>query len=102
MVRKSSKNTKTMTTPTVKPQEEENKGNNNIYVNVYPILQLNCIVDGVELSWRDIKKALNNTEGIQEIKIFGISNKLYKEIINYLKEENIKYVVYERSRIGLY
>ena len=58
-MRKSSKNTKTTTTPTVKPQEVENKGNNNIYVNVYPILQLNCIVDGVELSWRDIKKALN-------------------------------------------
>lgn len=72
----------------------------DIYTNVYTISQLNCFVDGEELSWREVKKALNN-EKINEIKIFGISNKLYKEIINYLNEEGIKYTLYGKSRIVL-
>lgn len=65
------------------------------------IVQLNCIIDGEELSWREIKKALNNDNTIQEIKTFGISNKLYREIINYLKDEGIKYIEYGKSRIVL-
>lgn len=72
----------------------------DIYTNVYTINQLNCFVDGEELSWRDVKKTLNN-EKINEIKIFGISNKLYKEILTYLKEEEIDYTLYGRSRIVL-
>lgn len=84
---------------TVNTPESSSK-QSDIYVNVYNIVQLNCIVDGEELSWRDVKKTLNN-EKIDEIKIFGISNKLYKEIINYLNEENIKYTIYGRSRITL-
>lgn len=72
---------------------------NDIYNNVYTIHQLNCIIDGEELSWREVKKALHNNEDINEIKIFSISNKLYKEIIAYLKEEDIKYTIYGRSRI---
>ena len=72
----------------------------DIYTNVYTINQLNCFVDGEELSWRDVKKTLNN-EKIDEIKIFGISNKLYKEILAYLKEEDIDYTLYGRSRIVL-
>ena len=72
----------------------------NIYNNVYTIKQLNCFSEGEELNWRDIKKVLNN-EKINEIKIFGISNKLYKEIITYLNEEGIKYTIYGRSRIVL-
>lgn len=72
----------------------------DIYQNVYTITQLNCFADGEELSWREVKKVLNN-EHIDEIKIFGISNKLYKEIINYLNEEGIKYIIYGRSRIVL-
>lgn len=79
---------------------ESSSKQSDIYVNVYNIIQLNCIVDGEELTWRDIKKVLNN-EKINEIKIFGISNKLYKEIINYLNEEGIKYTIYGRSRITL-
>lgn len=73
----------------------------NIYVNVKTIVQLKCVIDGEELSWRDIKKVLNH-EKIDEINIFGISNKLYKEITSYLKEEDIKHVIYGRSRIALY
>ena len=72
----------------------------DIYTNVCTISQLNCFVDGEELSWRDVKKTLNN-EKINEIKIFGISNKLYKEILTYLKEEEIDYTLYGRSRIVL-
>lgn len=72
----------------------------NIYNNIYTIRQLNCFNEGEELSWRDIKKVLNN-EKVDEIKIFGISNKLYKEIIAYLNEEGIKYTIYGRSRIVL-
>lgn len=79
---------------------EDISNSTNIYTNVYNIAQLNCFVDGEELSWRDIKKTLNN-EKVNEIKIFGISNKLYKEILNYLNEENIKYTIYGRSRIVL-
>ena len=79
---------------------EATSNQSDIYVNIYTISQLPCIVDGEELSWRDVKKTLNN-EKINEIKIFGISNKLYKEIINYLQEEGINYTVYGRSRIVL-
>ena len=79
---------------------EDISNSTNIYTNVYNIAQLNCFVDGEELSWRDIKKNLNN-ETVNEIKIFVISNKLYKEILNYLNEENIKYTIYGRSRIVL-
>ena len=82
------------------PTPENSSKQNDIYTNVYTISQLPCIVDGEELTWRDIKKALNN-EKVNEIKIFGISNKLYKEIINYLNEEGIKYTIYGRSRITL-
>lgn len=73
---------------------------NNIYDKLISKIILNCIIDGEEQSWRDVKKALNN-EKIDEIAIFGISNKLYKEIINYLNEEAIKYTIYGRSRIVL-
>ena len=69
-------------------------------VKTYTKIVLNCFVDGQELSWRDVKKTLNN-EKIDEIKIFGISNKLYREIINYLKEAEIKHTIYGRSRITL-
>ena len=72
----------------------------NLNIKTYTKIVLNCFVDGQELSWRDVKKTLNN-EKIDEIKIFGISNKLYKEIINYLKEEEIKHTIYGRSRITL-
>lgn len=72
----------------------------NLNVKTYTKIVLNCFVDGQELSWRDVKKTLNN-EKIDEIKIFGISNKLYREIINYLKEEEIKHTIYGRSRITL-
>ena len=81
-------------------QPEDSSKQNDIYTNVYSIIQLNCFVDGEELSWRDVKKTLNN-EHIDEIKIFGISNKLYKEIIAYLNEEEIKHTIYGRSRIVL-
>lgn len=81
-------------------QPEDSSKQNDIYTNVYSIIQLNCFVDGEELSWRDVKKTLNN-EHINEIKIFGISNKLYKEIIAYLNEEEINYTIYGRSRIVL-
>lgn len=79
---------------------EVSSNQNNLNTNVYTITQLNCFVDGEELSWREVKKALNN-EKFNEIKIFGISNKLYKEIINYLNEEGIKYTIYGKSRITL-
>lgn len=72
----------------------------NLDVKIYTKVVLNCFVDGQELSWRDVKKTLNN-EKIDEIKIFGISNKLYREIISYLKEEEIKHTIYGRSRITL-
>ena len=72
----------------------------NLNVKTYTKIVLNCFVDGQELNWRDVKKTLNN-EKIDEIKIFGVSNKLYKEIINYLKEEEIKHTIYGRSRITL-
>lgn len=52
----------------------------DIYVNVKTIIQLKCIIDGEELSWRDIKKTLNHEE-IDEINIFGISNKLLAIIV---------------------
>lgn len=79
---------------------ESTSQQNDIYLNVYTKVQLNCIINGEEVSWRDVKKTLNN-EKIDEIKIFGISNKLYKEIVNYLNEEEIKYTIYGRSRITL-
>jgi hypothetical protein len=79
---------------------EVSSNQNNLNTNVYTITQLNCFVNGEELSWREVKKALNN-EKFNEIKIFGISNKLYKEIINYLNEEGIKYTIYGKSRITL-
>jgi len=79
---------------------ESTSTQNKLNQNVYTITQLNCFVDGEEVSWREVKKTLNN-EHIDEIKIFGISNKLYKEIINYLNEEGIKYITYGRSRIVL-
>lgn len=72
-----------------------------INTNVYSIVQLKCFAEGEELSWREIKKELNNNDNINEIAIFGISNKLYKEIINYLEEEGRKYIIYNRSRIVL-
>lgn len=79
---------------------ESSANQNDLNVNVYRVTQLNCIVDGEELSWREVKKAINN-EKINEIKIFGISNKLYKEIIRYLNEEDYHYTIYERARIVL-
>jgi len=79
---------------------EDSSSLTSIYTKVYPISQLKCIIDGEELSWREVKKQLNNNK-YNEIKIFSISNKLYKEIINYLNEEGIKYTIYGRSRIVL-
>lgn len=73
----------------------------NIDTNVYTIRQLRCIQDGSEIKIKDIKRAIENQE-IDELWIFSISNKLYKEIISYLKENDIKHIVYGRSRITIY
>lgn len=75
--------------------------NNEIFNKVYQIRQLRCIRDGEEVSFRDIKNSIKNKE-IDELFIFSISNRLYKQIINYLEESNIKYQIYGRSRIVLY
>ena len=72
-----------------------------IYNNVYTIKQLRCIKDGEELKIRDIKKAIK-TADFDEIYIFGISNKLYKELLSYLNEEGLNYKLYGRSRIVLF
>ena len=74
---------------------------NNVFNNIYSIKQLLCINDSVELKFKNIKKSIQSKE-INELWIFSISNKLYKEIINYLKESEIKHYVYGRSRIVLY
>jgi hypothetical protein len=68
---------------------------------IYTIRKLNCIVDGVEQKFKKIKSILEE-ESINEIQIFGISNKLYKELTEYLKQTDRKHVIYGRSRIGLY
>jgi hypothetical protein len=68
---------------------------------IYTIRKLNCIVDGVEQKFKKIKSILEE-ETINEIQIFGISNKLYKELTEYLKQTDRKHVIYGRSRIGLY
>ncbi len=80
---------------TPKPVVEQPKA------QIYTIRKLNCIVDGVEQKFKKIKSILEE-ENIDEIQIFGISNKLYKELIEYLKQSNRKHVVYGKSRIGLY
>lgn len=72
-----------------------------IYNNVYTIKQLKCIKDGEELKIKDIKKAIA-VGGFDEIYIFGISNKLYKELLSYLNEEGLNYKLYGRSRIVLF
>lgn len=72
-----------------------------IYNNVYTIKQLKCIKDGEELKIKDIKKAIKTSE-FDEIYIFGISNKLYKELLSYLNEEGLNYKLYGRSRIVLF
>ena len=72
-----------------------------IYNNVYTIKQLKCIKDGEELRIRDIKKAIQ-ANNFDEIYIFGISNKLYKELLSYLNEEGLNYKLYGRSRIVLF
>lgn len=74
---------------------------NDINTNVYTIRQLRCIQDGSEIKIKEIKKAIENQE-VDELWIFSISNKLYKEIISYLKENEIKHIVYGRSRITIY
>lgn len=80
---------------TPKPTIEQPKA------EIYTIRKLNCIVDGVEQKFKKIKSILEE-ETINEIQIFGISNKLYKELTEYLKQTNRKHVIYGRSRIGLY
>lgn len=70
------------------------------YTNLYTIKQIRCFVDGHEIKIKDIKKMVFAGD-VDEIYIFGISNKLYKEIISFLKEEQIKYTEYYRSRIVL-
>ena len=74
---------------------------NNVFNNVYAIRQLRCINDGVEIKIKDIKKSIQNKE-IDELWIFSISNKLYREIVSYLKESEIKHYIYGRSRIVIY
>lgn len=72
-----------------------------IYNKVYTIRQLRCIKDGEELRIKDIKKAIEAGD-FDEIYIFGISNKLYKEILSYLNENGLNYHLYGRSRIVLF
>lgn len=67
---------------------------------IYKIKQLRCISNGEELSWREVKKEIQSGD-YNEIYIFSISNKLYKEIISFLDEKQIKYQLYGRSRIVL-
>ena len=67
----------------------------------YTIRQLRCIRDGSEIKMKEIKKAIENQE-IDELWIFSISNKLYKEIMTYLKENEVKHILYGRSRIVIY
>lgn len=57
--------------------------------------------EGNELSFRDVKESID--EGIiSEINIFTASNRLVKQITNYLIEQDIKHYVYGHSRIVLY
>ena len=72
----------------------------NINVGVHTIHQLRCVIDGSEVKLKEIKKAIENKE-IDELWIFGISNKLYIEILTYLKDNQVKHVVYGRSRITI-
>lgn len=72
-----------------------------IYNKVYTIRQFRCIHDGEEVKMKDIKKAIQSNE-FDEIYIFGISNKLYKEIMVYLNENGMNYHLYGRSRIVLF
>lgn len=72
----------------------------DINTGIYQIKQLRCFQDGEELKFKDIKKAIK-TGDYNEIYIFSISNKLYKDIINFLTENEIKYQLYGRSRIVL-
>lgn len=72
----------------------------NINVDVYSIRQLRCVVDGSEVKLKEIRKAIENEE-VDELWIFGISNKLHREILAYLKDNQIKHVIYGRSRISI-
>ena len=80
--------------------EEKKEPVNDINTNVYSIRQLRCIQDGSEIKLREIKKAIEHQE-IDELWIFSISNKLYREITSYLKENEIKHIIYGRSRITI-
>lgn len=64
----------------------------------YNIRQLRCIKNGLEIKFKDIKHTIDNEE-VDELWIFSISNKLYKEIMTYLKDNKIKHILYGRSRI---
>lgn len=58
-------------------------------------------IEGNELSFKDVKESID--EGIiSEINIFTASNRLIKQITNYLTEQDIKYYVHGHSRIVLY
>lgn len=72
----------------------------DITTEIHTIRQIRCIVDNTEIKIKEIRKAIENQE-VDELWIFSISNKLYKEITTYLKENSIKHHVYGRSRITI-
>ena len=82
----------------MKNKQEIDLSSIDITGNTYNIRQLRCIKDGSEIKIKEIKQFIENKE-IDELWIFSISNKLYKEIIEYLKENGINHTVYGRSRI---
>ena len=78
--------------------------NQSIFNKIYTIYQIKCFTsDGNEIKIKQLKKILleKNEYSRLEINIFGISNRLYKEILTLLNEMNIKYTIYERSLIKL-
>lgn len=78
--------------------------NQSIFNKIYTIYQIKCFTsDGNEIKIKQLKKILleKNEYSQLEINIFGISNRLYKEILTLLNEMNIKYTIYERSLIKL-
>jgi len=56
--------------------------------------------DGKELSIAKIKDYFENEE-YDEIRLFGISDKLYNSLIEYLNEIGLKYTIDGRSRIQI-
>ena len=85
----------------MKNKQEIDLSSIDITGNTYSIRQLRCIKDGSEIKIKEIKQFIENKE-IDELWIFSISNKLYKEIIEYLKENDINHTVYGRSRIVIH